>query len=867
MEVLVSVIIPTYNRYDMLKRSLSSVLLQSYKNLEIIITDDHSNNIDQDLYIKTLSDPRIIYLQSPINEGFVGNINKALRIAKGKHFAILFDDDYWLPDYIKKTVEILETNNTVSFVQTGVYNDLGDIKTHYWPKLCGLFSKYLYLSYLHPGLNDNNIFWSISPCNYVFRNQKILFRETIQPTFDARQLLRGSGYDILFILDHLTNYNNCYHLNEHHCVFTSHNSSITVKFPVEVLNDSKKGIYVYFNENPCHILLEVHKYIYENLSYGNQHDDLVEIVLRLIEKYDISIYEIKKILFSNDRYNIDIKYLNQILDLDINLDITKYYDITRQYIEKNKDIPSYSLIKYIYKNNNKTNYNKYLLNKFRINNINLFSEIELVNSDEYRLAWEPSIKNAIKYYLNDFKSRNIKKIALILCSGHLKYLSLWKSSYFTSATSNFGSGLTNLLVHYLGRRYDYLEILNHKTKELDDFELELINCEEFKRKNNVQVIHNISTFKNLKRKIWLLYTLSLNYNDTMKFNNVPESEWDTIVTSLIFDSSYYENMYYFYQINDIIGENLNCSLQISGHLRYYDDLYNSLINISKFTKLDIFIYTWSDSLGLRDNIFKTTDDILSDIDNVVLKFNPIDIEYEDNKKYLMSNLIFSNFNVLETKYCSYPSVKSQLYTIWRVNELRKRYQVNHNKKYDIVFKLRFDSYFDESFCTESLFHIYYTTNFKNFIYVSNDLDHTHIGGNTGCELCNKTYWDYSNVHKHYGDHTNDICDFLAISSEKTMNHYSNLYNIFENFYKDANDDMCDRLFIYENRNKVKKERQNLLLPVDLNDSYQHFVIDPEATTEFKLVSKLPMYPECWLKIYLKDYLVVANRYFRVFFKI
>jgi hypothetical protein len=100
-----------------------------------------------------------------------------------------------------------------------------------------------------------------------------------------------------------------------------------------------------------------------------------------------------------------------------------------------------------------------------------------------------------------------------------------------------------------------------------------------------------------------------------------------------------------------------------------------------------------------------------------------------------------------------------------------------------------------------------------------------------------------------------------------MDYYSDLYKVFEEFYTTSNNDLTDRLFIYENRNKVKKERQNLLLPVELNDSYQHFVIDPEITTEFRLVSKLPFYPESWLKICLKDYFVVSNRYFRVFFKV
>ena len=253
--------------------------------------------------------------------------------------------------------------------------------------------------------------------------------------------------------------------------------------------------------------------------------------------------------------------------------------------------------------------------------------------------------------------------------------------------------------------------------------------------------------------------------------------------------------------------------------------------------------------------------------NAIKLFNPKDIEFENNRDYLMKNIHFSGFFTVETiPNCAYPQINSQLYTIWKTNELRKKYQDRNNVKYDIVFKLRMDAYFDAAFCSESLFHIYYTSNFKKFIYVAADNDHIHIGNPNGCNNCNIAYWEYGHIHKHYGDHVNDICDFIAISSATNIDYYSSLYLKFESFYQKKNNDICDRLHISRMRNTSKSSQQNISLPEEMNDMYKHFIIKSEQSKEFKIITKMPFYPEAFLRIYLKDFFVISNRYFRIMFK-
>jgi glycosyltransferase involved in cell wall biosynthesis len=68
MNPLVSVVIPTYNRAEMLHRAVESVCSQDYKNLEIIIIDDGSTDNTTDI-VKGFDDKRIILYRLNKNQG------------------------------------------------------------------------------------------------------------------------------------------------------------------------------------------------------------------------------------------------------------------------------------------------------------------------------------------------------------------------------------------------------------------------------------------------------------------------------------------------------------------------------------------------------------------------------------------------------------------------------------------------------------------------------------------------------------------------------------------------------------------------------------------------------------------------------
>jgi len=102
---LVSVIIPTYKRNELIERAIDSVLKQTYNNIEIIIIDDNGNNIyrkkTKNKIQKYLKFGNVLYYQHKINKGGSQARNTGIKLAKGKFITFLDDDDYYLPNRIE----------------------------------------------------------------------------------------------------------------------------------------------------------------------------------------------------------------------------------------------------------------------------------------------------------------------------------------------------------------------------------------------------------------------------------------------------------------------------------------------------------------------------------------------------------------------------------------------------------------------------------------------------------------------------------------------------------------------------------------------------------------------------------------------
>jgi len=100
---LVSVIITTYNRADLLPRAIGSVLNQTYQNFELIIVDDGSID-NTEKVVKSFDDRRVIYHRHEKNKGVLAAKNTGFDLVKGEYFCFLDDDDELLPEALETGV-------------------------------------------------------------------------------------------------------------------------------------------------------------------------------------------------------------------------------------------------------------------------------------------------------------------------------------------------------------------------------------------------------------------------------------------------------------------------------------------------------------------------------------------------------------------------------------------------------------------------------------------------------------------------------------------------------------------------------------------------------------------------------------------
>lgn len=106
--LLVSVIIPTYNRADTIERSIRSVLDQTYYNLEVIVIDDGSTDSTAEV-VAEINDDRIRYYGLDKNYGACTARNIGIDYSHGEYIAFQDSDDEWMNDKIEKQIALLES--------------------------------------------------------------------------------------------------------------------------------------------------------------------------------------------------------------------------------------------------------------------------------------------------------------------------------------------------------------------------------------------------------------------------------------------------------------------------------------------------------------------------------------------------------------------------------------------------------------------------------------------------------------------------------------------------------------------------------------------------------------------------------------
>lgn len=210
--------IPVYNREDYIAEAIKSVLVQTYKNFELIIHDDASTDGSLTI-IKQFHDHRIRLIHTAKNHGMLGGWNYLLKYGHGKYIKQMGSDDLLFPTCIARQVEALESHPRVALVtcQRQVIGDRGQhLTTYQFAHHDTLVSGVEHAHWILTTLRENKIG---EPCAVLFRRSLIkragMFDTRFSQFADFEYWVRLLAYgDLLY-------------LHEPLCSFRTHDGSNT----------------------------------------------------------------------------------------------------------------------------------------------------------------------------------------------------------------------------------------------------------------------------------------------------------------------------------------------------------------------------------------------------------------------------------------------------------------------------------------------------------------------------------------------------------------------------------------------------------------------------------------------------------------
>jgi glycosyltransferase involved in cell wall biosynthesis len=129
---IVSVIIPTYNRGSSIGAAIQSVLSQTFSSFEILVIDDGSTDNTPSI-VASFADPRIIYEKHPNSGGPARPRNRGVQISQAKWIAFLDSDDWWMPNKLQESVDMLEAGADFVYHESYLVSSLPP-KRHYWKR-------------------------------------------------------------------------------------------------------------------------------------------------------------------------------------------------------------------------------------------------------------------------------------------------------------------------------------------------------------------------------------------------------------------------------------------------------------------------------------------------------------------------------------------------------------------------------------------------------------------------------------------------------------------------------------------------------------------------------------------------------------
>ena len=116
---LVSICIPVFNGENFIKDCLNSIINQNYKDFEVIVVDNNSNDKTLEI-VKSYNDPRIKIYSNEKNIGAINNFSRCIELTTAEYFVLIPHDDMMYQNFISEASGILDKNKNVGLVYAGV---------------------------------------------------------------------------------------------------------------------------------------------------------------------------------------------------------------------------------------------------------------------------------------------------------------------------------------------------------------------------------------------------------------------------------------------------------------------------------------------------------------------------------------------------------------------------------------------------------------------------------------------------------------------------------------------------------------------------------------------------------------------------
>src|SRR4030066_1319052 len=126
-KLMVSVIMPTYNRVAEITESIQSVLNQSFKDFELLIVNDGGTDAVKKV-VDSFCSEKIKYIKLDRNKGLAGALNEGILRAEGKYIAYLDDDDVYYPNHLGTLFDLIEKRPNCDVMYSNAWWCSGEIK-------------------------------------------------------------------------------------------------------------------------------------------------------------------------------------------------------------------------------------------------------------------------------------------------------------------------------------------------------------------------------------------------------------------------------------------------------------------------------------------------------------------------------------------------------------------------------------------------------------------------------------------------------------------------------------------------------------------------------------------------------------------